>query len=928
MPSREQVTSILEHVRRGSDVAYFFAQLTSPEWIDPLREEGLFRDPPAPVIDGDSVRYPDWPAARYLVRVASEAPAKVLATLLSVPDVDNPRVHDAFVEAALVMPPQFAAKLVPALVAWLSSSRHLLLLPEHAAQLTSRLARAGAKAEALTLASALLALDPPSDPESRFARHSAHVGAHELQGVLDEIRGPLVEIAGLAALELFVSKLVEAIKDRSGVGKRPPYEDYSEIWLPFLADSSGSVSDPAELFVGAILSAEEALIERGGHEANDAFKLLATGNWKVMRRIALHLVGRFPDKVNLSVASRLVVNASTVRDHACEYELQEAIGAIFPRLSGARRGKYLDTVRKGPRSSKAVRLHFGDNWDAFVVHWQSTRLAPVFNLLDPAEKSWPSTLIGQEDIENLIARPPRVSASFVGPSTPRSAEDLVALPLGELLSYLDAWKPSGDWGSPSREGLGRALAAAVAMQPRQFAPAADQFVGHDPAYVRAVVSGLRTAVSAGSRFPWRSVFVLLDWVTDQSLDVQHADWHQADRDPGWGWTWTEIARLLSDAMAQPTSGLPRSSARRIWAVLAKLLLNPEPTVEYEREFGGDNMDPATLAINTGRGEALHAVIRFAWWETKGIGPIRHDVRRVLEYHASPSRETSFAIHSVYGRWLSVLVALDSSWVKSVLPDIFPTDDGLSDYWQAAWDSYILFDRPTRLTFEALGQQYRRAFRETLSSRDERHARDRTQSTAQHVTLYYLWGLIALTDEDSLLQCFLREAPDNARAEMTTFAGRILRIDDSNGSDAISAAQVELLMDLWIQRRNRIAGKESHSQHELAAFAWWCGAHLLEAEWWLPQLDWVTSSAVAPDPDFLVLESLSSAASVDPVTTARVLLRLLDLTSRPWTFSGHQDDVKEVVSKIMSSRESAAQLLGRRLIHELGARELADLSDLL
>ena len=34
---------------------------------------------------------------------------------------------------------------------------------------------------------------------------------------------------------------------------------------------------------------------------------------------------------------------------------------------------------------------------------------------------------------------------------------------------------------------------------------------------------------------------------------------------------------------------------------------------HEQRYGGSNMDPATLSINTTRGETMHAVIRYALW---------------------------------------------------------------------------------------------------------------------------------------------------------------------------------------------------------------------------------------------------------------------------------------------------------------------------
>ena len=46
--------------------------------------------------------------------------------------------------------------------------------------------------------------------------------------------------------------------------------------------------------------------------------------------------------------------------------------------------------------------------------------------------------------------------------------------------------------------------------------------------------------------------------------------------------------------------------------------DPEPTPEYEEKYGGSNMDPAHIAINTTRGEAMHAVVYYGCWVYRNL----------------------------------------------------------------------------------------------------------------------------------------------------------------------------------------------------------------------------------------------------------------------------------------------------------------------
>jgi hypothetical protein len=89
-------------------------------------------------------------------------------------------------------------------------------------------------------------------------------------------------------------------------------------------------------------------------------------------------------------------------------------------------------------------------------------------------------------------------------------------------------------------------------------------------------------------------------------------------------------------------------ADRIWKVLDVLSWDEEPSLEYEEQYGGSNMDPLTLSINTVRGEAMHAVVQFAtWWRLEHEGQeffASHDGRnplRIFRWQDAPDATMSF-----------------------------------------------------------------------------------------------------------------------------------------------------------------------------------------------------------------------------------------------------------------------------------------------
>ena len=163
MPRLEVVRRALDEIRRRSvSYEYFFDRLNSPDWIEPLRCEGMFKDPPPVEREGDYIRFPAWPESRYLARIASAVPELVRDIALSI-ETENVRVHEDLVQAALVMPTEIAAPWARKEARWLRSQTTIYLgLPSSLGALVARLAKGAQGEVALGLAKTLLAI--PRDP--------------------------------------------------------------------------------------------------------------------------------------------------------------------------------------------------------------------------------------------------------------------------------------------------------------------------------------------------------------------------------------------------------------------------------------------------------------------------------------------------------------------------------------------------------------------------------------------------------------------------------------------------------------------------------------------------------------------------------------------------------------------------------------------
>ena len=89
------------------------------------------------------------------------------------------------------------------------------------------------------------------------------------------------------------------------------------------------------------------------------------------------------------------------------------------------------------------------------------------------------------------------SEGWIGPTSPKSSDELKGMTVDEVIKFLNSWSSPRGFRAPTPEGLGRALSVAIADDPQRFAIEASRFQGLDPTYLRALISGLGEALKKG-----------------------------------------------------------------------------------------------------------------------------------------------------------------------------------------------------------------------------------------------------------------------------------------------------------------------------------------------------------------------------------------------------------------------------------------------
>jgi len=931
---------------------YFFDRLENPEWILPLKRKGFFQN--APRVQRDKERgtifFSPWPESRYLARMASLKPEVVLDVILHIPDTENVMILEDFVDAALNMPPDFAARLLEKAKNWAQLS-YRSLLPEKLGMLVAHLARGGKVDEALELARVLLEILPDPAAEEAFKKGTYYYDfpeprtrfeTWEYGRILKEYFPELLKAAETRAFELLCDLLETAIRfSRRRMDNSGP-EDDSTIWRRSLEDHQPSnFYDLQNILVSAVRDGAESLAEKDRTRVRDLIQRLESRPWKIFHRIALYFLSCFPDAAPDLVAARLT-NRGLFDDDGVRREFVMLLNKGFNYLGPKHKQLILSWIDAGPDLQKFIeaKKHWTgsrpteEEAQRYRRRWQRDHLALIKRYLPDEWSARYKTLVAEFG-EPEPEKHGGISPWWTGPTSPKRAEELQSSSVTDIVEFLKTWESAHDLMAPSPEGLGRVLSSVVSQDPERFASEAEKFTGLDPTYIRALLTGLHDALKQNHTFDWSNVFKLCQWVVEQPREIPRRVW-PLEADPDWGWTRRAVADLLSAGFGEDVVGpIPIGQRRMTWGILKPLTDDPDPAPENESK---SELDPATLSINKTRGAAMHAVIQYALWVRRHLENLPEgnariakgfaefpEVREVLENHLDPLRDPSLAIRSVYGQWFPWLVLLDPEWAKERVDQIFPLNESQRKFWEAAWQAYIVFCPPFDNVFDLLRHQYLVAV-ECLGLTEYKNTLpgDPDRELAEHLMVYYWRGKLDMDDPNGLLHAFWRKASDSIRGHAIAFIG----ISLENTEEEISSEILDRLKSLWEFRLTQAKLVQTSHKAEMAAFSRWFVSGKLDKHWATQQLLEALKISGYAELDYVLLERLAALAQEMPNETVQCLKILVEGKINSWEIYAWRNEARTILASALQSSDLGARQAAQELVNYLGSHGYFEFLDLL
>jgi len=949
-PTTEQVHAALARLTTLQLRRAFYSKLANPLWVVALHANKAFSNPPSiERLDDGSYRVDPWPEIDYLVRMASLAPAEVSQALKSASKTDNPWVRRGVWEAAAVLPANNTVLLMPELKSWaeedLGNSR---TDPRDVSRVIVELLQGGQRKMGAQLAAAFYEPRPPrAEPEFGLLEPTSGIEPYWYADTLPSVAAALGE-GRLSTLR----RWLEEYQLHSKSFNSETGEDTSHIWRT-------SVSGPAEHHVHEI---GDALVEAVHNAAVESGRLnpsrleaLFASKQPLLQRIAIDALGEVLATESGSDGNReemtgerrlqLFARASTVLGNASFTENAYRPEFVKFAKAAALWSAEIDTqpfsgiVQDGPlvlRDERRARLSREGDTKAdtaariqqYFEGWQHLLLAAIGSeSLNPALRERLAELDASKGVIENPIEPAWQVGSFTGPTSPLSAEQIRSMSGDNLFQHLKTWHPDpSTWAGPTHEGQGRMLSEAFSSQPGRLADRREELEDLRPTYIRAVLRGWQLAHEAGGALPWAEVVAICQWAADLDDEARvQSEGDDFDDDSNYRNLKFQVLQLLESGVnrRKQSEGSPPSIDETpvLEKTLSQLAAHAEPTPEYESKYGGDNMDPLTLSLNTLRPVALRSLIELV--HRYPGSPSVPSALATLQTHFG-NQDPSLAVAAVYGEGIGRLYDSVKDWVLANVEPIFGTAHSASSQQQVALSTALAVHGYHPALLELLRIPILLALKELpVGNRVSgwKGMRSFSQLLGDWTLLAFISGAIEL--EDELMVEWLWGADAELRGDVLGHVGWQMMHWTEVDEEVLRRAT-----ELWDSRVAHVR-VEPPDAAELSHFYWFIRSAKLESSWWLPRLLEVASIVTDFQPRGMLGEPLGEAGIDDPDTALAVLEILMSdvgLNHHAVRYDLYENAVPQVLAASLCADKPELTARANTLMNKLGAAGHIDILD--
>lgn len=489
-------------------------------------------------------------------------------------------------------------------------------------------------------------------------------------------------------------------------------------------------------------------------------------------------------------------------------------------------------------------------------------------------------------------------------------EEFEALDDDALLEKLITYEPSSSLFS-DREALGKNVEAAATRNPDRFIALLPKIANTKHLYLYSVVDAFYKNIDQLTPAQIGAAAKAITGVLSTKLKKG-----EEPRRDYYKWARASAARFSEKAFDKSEDKTrERITGKEADDVLSLTLLlcqDDDPTAKYEKKEEG-NLDPATLSLNTIRGEAMHAVIHAMVWANRNKAD-KKLVDRVFDELTRSLKDPTQTIRTVYGMHYANIWGTREEWAEANKDAIF-SDDELG---QAAIDAYTSYSSVHPDAVDILGAVYRRQLARLAEVPPDENkrgiAREGLKHLVQHLSLHYWYGTIDLSDR-SMMKEFIDTAHPKYLAEAVNFIGfRLYKADERERE--VNEEELKRLVELW-EYVIAMVKKDNSKKEALEDFGTWFASGKFDADWSLGQLLEVLKIAGSVDLDFAVLERLEKLVATHPAKAVGIIDAMVDGATRDrWAIGSWRDNAVSILTTAGRSDDETVKQSVRNLANKL------------
>jgi len=738
-PSAILAKELLKMITSHKSFEYLFEN-ASADWLKFFEEAGFFALPE------DDPR--NWPPSKYLLRILQEKPEEVVKIVLLLSISTSPVIVDDIINIALKIDPKFVSPIINVILkkGWVRKG----LLGEkywagrNVGALVDHLVKNNHGDDALKLFKNLLQFN--SQGKGLYSqRTKTLIRDYDYQELLDKHIDGLTDIKS-EDVTIIISKILNTTYDdlykKNGEGGRV-YEqskDYSYLSYRDINDRMQYSRDAKEMLLKALVKRLEYI----GEKYPEKIKACLSGvgyPLYIFRMIKIRIYRKFPQ-----IFKNEIIDSLLDEDN---YENLEDVGEVFSELIKEqfqllnKEGKkqFFGIISKRAKYFEKTRE---DHKDMYFEKWRYRILYLVQKYLDKDNEIW------FDSIKNKYSEPNFTQGaitSWTGPTSDISVEGFDKMDSEIIIKELKEWSPPKGNDVDSPEGRGRNLSESIKKDSEKYFSIASEFIDEKIrfTYTYYFFWGLELSHREKHDIDWNAVIdaglklVRLTEVDIEKYPVNESDDFEYDYDD----TLRSLISLIDQGLNEKKVKIPLERRGDIWEVIEKGLKSSDPDLDHEKKYGGNNMDPMNMSINTTRGESMHALIRYGSWiaqnseEKKGLPS---EVIGKLDYHLEYDNDPTETVHCIYGRYLPFISYHENSWLEKNIELIFPEDPDRFLIWKSAFGAYLKTGMYLDL-FSKLIKQYEKALEYVNTEGIDKEGRnDFIETLAHHIMLAVAHGV--------------------------------------------------------------------------------------------------------------------------------------------------------------------------------------------